>query len=131
MKKYALWIIALVIIVFGVIWLSSERAVAPGVDVATIAQQVVDGDAVLLDVRTEAELASDGYALNSTHFDLARLTAGELPDVERGVKIYTYCKGGVRAAEAEKILEAAGFTDVTSIGGLADWETSGGVIVRE
>jgi rhodanese-related sulfurtransferase len=95
-----------------------------------ISREVSKGRSVLLDVRTAQELAVDGYAAGSTHFDLARLQAGQLPDVPTDTTIYVYCKIGGRAGQAMEILEANGFTDVTNIGGLVDWETAGGEVLR-
>lgn len=125
MNKFTYLIIIIIIIVLGW-WLLSDR----GIDVAAINQAITDGEAVLLDVRTTAERASDGYAAGSTHFDLARLQAGEFPDVDKDMMIYTYCKGGTRAGEAKTILEDNGFTNVKNIGGLSDWEAAGGTVVK-
>jgi rhodanese-related sulfurtransferase len=99
-------------------------------DVEKISQEVLDGLAVLLDVRTDAELAEDGYALNSSHFDVVRLEDGELPDFSKDMKVYVHCKSGGRAGKAETILEDNGWADVTNIGGLVDWIAAGGEIVK-
>jgi rhodanese-related sulfurtransferase len=99
-------------------------------DPAKISREVTDDKAVLMDVRTAAELAIDGYAVDSTHFELVRLQNGELPVYSRDMKIYVYCKAGGRAGQAETILEENGFTNVVNIGGLIDWETAGGDVVR-
>jgi len=45
-------------------------------------------------------------------------------------RIYVYCKAGGRAEQAKTILEENGFTNVINIGGLSDWEASGGEVVR-
>jgi len=131
MKKNVLLVIVAIVAVL-VIWFAvqvpSDSPV--GLNVNRIATEVVDEQAVLLDVRTFEERETDGYAVNSTHFDLARLESGELPDIATDQKVYTYCKGGTRAGKAEAILEAAGFTDVENIGGLSDWEAAGGAVVR-
>ncbi|MFC1801922.1 rhodanese-like domain-containing protein, partial [Patescibacteria group bacterium] len=64
------------------------------INVAEINQEVTSGEAVLLDVRTDQELIDNGYALGSTHFDVVRIDAGELPDISKELKVYTYCKVG-------------------------------------
>ncbi len=99
-------------------------------DVAKINREVADGTAILMDVRTTAELATDGYAVDSTHFELIRLQNRELPNYSKDMKIYVYCKAGGRAGKAEVILEENGFTNVTNIGGLIDWETAGGEVAQ-
>lgn len=126
------WLIIVLVVIIGVAWfiytqpLSNRR-----IDVDRISQEVVNGGAVLLDVRTEEERQQDGYAVNSTHFPIEELRAGELPAFAKDMTVYTYCRSGARAGEAEEILEAAGFANVENIGGLSDWEASGGVVVRQ
>lgn len=83
------------------------------------------GDATLIDVRTQEEW-DEGHAPQAQRFELARLEAGELPDVPKDAKIYVYCRTGNRAGTAVTILEQAGYTDVTNIGGLDDWQAAGG-----
>lgn len=100
------------------------------IDVGLINNEVLSGQAVLLDVRRDDELAEFGYAIGSTHFDLALLEAGELPDFDKNLRVYTYCKAGGRAEKAKVILENNGFVDVINIGGLVDWESAGGVVVK-
>lgn len=130
-----LYILVLIIIV-GALAYFFLPAGMPGVsedgvlNTDVISREVASGRAVLLDVRTAQELAIDGYAEGSTHFDLARLQNGELPQLARDTKMYVYCKAGARAGTAKGILESSGFTDVTNIGGLVDWEAAGGSVVR-
>ncbi len=85
--------------------------------------------AVVLDVRTDQEW-QEGHAAGATHFELARLQAGELPDIPKDQTIYVYCKSGGRAGQAKAILEQNGFTNVVNIGGLTDWEAAGGPLER-
>lgn len=83
------------------------------------------GDAALIDVRTQEEWDS-GRAAPAVHLPLAQLEAGELPDLPKDTTIYVTCRSGNRAGTAVTILEQAGYTDVTNIGGLDDWQTAGG-----
>ena len=85
------------------------------------------GDAVLLDVRTDAEYA-DGHATGARHVPLDELQAGERPDIARDRAVYVYCATGRRAAIATKILQDDGFDNVVNIGGLADWRRAGGEV---
>ena len=98
---------------------AAERAVA----------EAGAGDAALLDVRTDEEVAA-GRAAGAEHLPLARIEAGERPDLARDATIYVYCRTGRRAAVAVRELRADGYTDVTNIGGLADWERAGGRVTR-
>jgi len=98
-------------------------------DAQMISEELENGQAVLLDVRTDQELAETGMALNANHFDLARLQSGELPEHSKSLKTYIYCKTGARADQAKEILEANGFEQVVNIGGFTDWVESGGEAV--
>lgn len=132
-KIYSIVVLLIILILAYVLWPKTSGPTVvrdASLDVTAITQEVQGGTAVLLDVRTNQELTLDGYAVNSTHFDLTRLQGGELPDYPKDMAIYTYCKGGVRAGKAKEILEENGFTDVTNIGGLTDWIQAGGEVVR-
>lgn len=96
----------------------------------SVVDQVTRGAALLLDVRTDAEWAA-GHAAPAVHFDLARLQNGELPSVPKNTPIYVYCRTGHRAGEAQTILSRAGYTNVTNIGGLSDWQAMGGAVAVE
>jgi phage shock protein E len=107
---------------------SKTRAI---LDPIKISQEISDNKAVLLDVRTDAELVKSGWAKNSIHFDIARIDNGEIPDINKNTKIYIYCRSGIRARQAKQILEDSGYQEVYSIGGLTDWKNSGGEINKE
>ncbi len=92
-------------------------------------QAVSSGEVALLDVRTNEEWAT-GYAKGAIHFDLAKLQAGELPDIAKDKSIYVYCAAGARAEKARVILEEAGYTNVINIGGLSNWREAGGEVVK-
>jgi len=132
--KTIVLIVAVLALVAGATLLRTSREVVEK-DITVsgsmrISEELKEGRAVLLDVRTEEELKTDGYAAGSIHFDLARLQAGELPDYPYETKMYVYCKSGGRSGQAEEILETNGFIDVENIGGLVDWERAGGSVVR-
>jgi rhodanese-related sulfurtransferase len=85
------------------------------------------GKAILLDVRRDDEWAA-GHARGALHFELAKLEAGEMPDSPKDAVIYVHCAAGVRAQKAKGILEQNGWTNVTNIGGLKDWQEAGGAL---
>jgi len=99
-------------------------------DTSLITEEVESFEAVLLDVRTEEERNEDGYIAISTHFDVQKLRDGLTPKLDPNTKIYIHCKSGKRAEEAVRILSQNGYTDLTNIGGLVDWENEGGEVVR-
>lgn len=100
------------------------------INVVEINKELANGTSVLLDVRTDEELAEDGYAPKSIHFDVVRLDEGEVPNISKDKKIYVYCRSGGRAGRAEEILENNGYSDVVNIGGLVDWEAAGGEVLK-
>lgn len=84
-------------------------------------------DAVLLDVRTREEYAA-GHIGGSRNLPLELLPAAaprELPD--RGAPLYVYCRSGGRSRRAAALLKRMGYTNVTDIGGIADYR---GRVVR-
>jgi len=101
------------------------KAALPDRDPA-LAHRLVGEGAVLLDVRTPEEYGErhlDG-AVNIPVGDLG----GRLSEVEKltgGDKnkpIVVYCQTGGRAARAKTALVEAGYTQVTNVGGIGDWD---------
>ena len=77
----------------------------------------------LLDVRGPKEFEEMRLGLGETLVPLGQLRKrlGEMP-ADKNAPIVTYCKVSMRGYEAESILEAAGYTNVTVMeGGLAAW----------
>jgi rhodanese-related sulfurtransferase len=89
--------------------------------------EVTSGAAVLMDVRNDSEW-EDGHAEGAVHWPLPRLQAGDMPDIPSDAKVYVHCAAGRRAEEARTILTEHGWTDVTNLGGLQDWQNAGGAI---
>jgi rhodanese-related sulfurtransferase len=89
----------------------------------------VANGASFIDVRTVEEF-NDTRIEGSENFTLGDLQRGKLPNVEKDTKIYLYCRSGNRSAEATKILEKAGFSNVVDLGGLEDVVAIGGVKVN-
>ena len=91
-----------------------------------LAQRMIDEQGgILLDVRTSEEFdeAHLAGAVNISHDQLQ----AELPQLEvltggdKSKPIVTYCRSGVRAGNARETLEAAGYTNVTNVGGMSDY----------
>lgn len=91
--------------------------------------EMAAGFATIIDVRTDEEWA-EAHIPGAIHHELSRIVKGDFPRVEKNRKIYTYCAAGGRAARAAEILREHGWTDVTNMGGLSDWEGSGGSVER-
>jgi phage shock protein E len=87
-------------------------------DPATVQAKIKDG-AKIVDVRTPAEFA-DGHHPGAINIPLA-----EIPNrlAEFGAKdkpIVVYCRSGNRSGQALRLLQEAGYTNVTNAGGLKD-----------
>lgn len=72
-------------------------------------------DFVLLDVRTEMEYKG-GHIKGSKHIPLDKLSS-RTHELDRSKEIVTYCRAGLRAAHAYRILKNAGFHNVKYMDG--------------
>ncbi len=81
---------------------------------------------IVLDVRTDEEW-DELHAMDAFLWGLAdQLENGKLPPLDKNMEIYVYCRTGRRAGIAIKILQEAGYTNLTNIRGLEDWVAAGG-----
>ena len=84
-------------------------------------RQTLDAGATLLDVRTTDEFKV-GRLPNAKNIPLAILPILAHEHMERDEPVLIYCRSGGRAVIAEKILASLGFTDVTSIGSIYNFQ---------
>lgn len=94
---------------------------------ADIANEVKNG-AVLLDVRSSGEFRQ-GHFADATNLDVELIKNGSLPDVAKDTKLYVYCRSGNRSAQAVKLLQKAGFSNITDLGGIDDVRKLGGTLI--
>lgn len=83
-----------------------------------------DENAVILDVRTEFEIA-EGYIPNAIHLDI--MNAGAFMDgankLDKEKNYFVYCKAGGRSAQACMIMESIGFKNTNNLmGGFSQWD---------
>lgn len=83
----------------------------------------------LIDVRTPSEYAA-GHFANATNFDSTLVEAGKFPDVPKDAVVYLYCHSGRRAGIVLSAMQKAGYTKVTSLGGVTDVEAIGGILTK-
>jgi phage shock protein E len=109
--KYLPWIILAAAVMIIVKQMLGGRA-SQGV----VNEKMAAG-ATVLDVRTDREYAG-GHYKGAIHIPVNELSdrMGELGKKDKPVVIY--CLSGGRAGHAKKMLDAAGFKDVTNAGGL-------------
>lgn len=104
---------------------SGQSASLPDRDPA-LAKKLVSEGAVLLDVRTVEEYSERHLdkavnipvdKLNGQMSEIEKLTSGD-----KSKPIVVYCQAGGRAGRAKSALTAAGYTQVTNLGGIDDWD---------
>lgn len=82
-----------------------------------------DENAVIIDVRTEAEIA-DGIIPNALHMDIykGQEFINEIEQLDKSKSYYVYCRSGNRSGQACKIMEQMGFDKAYNLeGGMLQW----------
>jgi rhodanese-related sulfurtransferase len=84
------------------------------------AHQLVEGGAVLLDVRTQAEFHT-GHPPAARNIPLQELPQrlGELGPP--GTRVVVYCQAGGRSTKAADFLKANGYPDVFNLLSVSNW----------
>jgi len=85
------------------------------------AKEMMEGDVVIVDVRTQEEYDA-GYiegAVFIPDFDIVELAPEQLPDLDTTILIY--CRSGNRSKNAAKDLAEMGYQNVYDFGGISDW----------
>ncbi|MDO5980018.1 rhodanese-like domain-containing protein [Flavivirga spongiicola] len=83
-----------------------------------------DNNAIVLDVRTDAEVA-DGIIPNAIHIDIyqGQEFISEIEDLDKSKNYYVYCRSGNRSGQACAIMEELGFENAYNLeGGILEWE---------
>ncbi len=84
-----------------------------------------DGNAVILDVRTEEEVV-EGMIPNALHIDIYKGQGfiDEVSQLDTSKNYYVYCKAGARSAQACAIMNQLGFKNTYNlIGGYSEWKS--------
>ena len=91
---------------------------------AWVAQLANDADAVIIDVRTEAEWEEGiipGALLNDIYKGQGFVY--RLEELDKSKNYYVYCKAGGRSAQACQIMDQMGFANTYNLlGGFMSWE---------
>ena len=100
------------------------------------AKALIEGGALLLDVRDMVELQQSGRATGAHHIPRGMLEfraddtlKSHDPELRKDRAVILYCAAGGRAALAGKLLKDMGYDKVYNLGGLADWVNGGGETV--
>jgi rhodanese-related sulfurtransferase len=98
------------------------------IDTAELCRLQESGRVVLVDVRTDAEVAR-GYLAGAYHIPLHMLPARH-SELEPGAPTVIYCQSGGRSAQACAWLEERGFAEVLNLqGGMGVWLREGRPVV--
>ena len=89
-----------------------------------VSQFKADENAVILDVRTEAE-CNEGIIANAITIDI-NLGQGFITEIEaldKTKNYYVYCRSGMRSAKACEIMNELGFENAYNlVGGIIEWD---------
>jgi rhodanese-related sulfurtransferase len=125
--RLAIWIVGAAVLALVMV------GCAPAAPQVTIAhptpQEVYDrlqagDDFILLDVRTPEEWA-DGHIDGATLIPLQELEARAASELPKDADIVVYCRTGNRSAQAADYLVGAGYTYISDMGGIQDWQAAG------
>jgi len=83
----------------------------------------------ILDVRTKREF-DQGHINGALWFELGRILGGEMPNVPKDVETVLYCRSGVRADVAMRVLRENGFMRALNGGGMAAMVARGYEVVH-
>ena len=92
-------------------------------DINTLQIDSLEANAVVLDVRTQAEL-NRGYLENAVHIDIKSTHfMQEINKLDKDKTYYIYCHAGGRSSNAASKMCQAGFKNVYNLrGGLSSWK---------
>ncbi|UFH56173.1 rhodanese-like domain-containing protein [Spirosoma sp. KNUC1025] len=91
----------------------------------TIAREIEEGKAYLVDVRTPEEY-KEGHLNHSTNVDFkADDFKTRISRLDKRKPIYLYCRSGNRSGKAADTLQVLGFSQAYNIGGFADLKAAG------
>ncbi|UZO79284.1 rhodanese-like domain-containing protein [Aquimarina sp. ERC-38] len=83
-----------------------------------------DKDAVILDVRTDDEVA-EGYIPGMINYDIhgGQEFMDQLNTLDKSKNYYVYCRSGARSGQACQIMDQNGFANAYNlIGGFMNWD---------
>lgn len=89
-----------------------------------VSQFETDENAVILDVRTEAEF-NEGIIANAINIDihLGQGFIAEIEALDKTKNYYVYCRSGMRSAKACEIMNELGFENTYNlVGGIIEWD---------
>lgn len=125
MKRIILIAIALITLLGAAYFTASSKQTS---ETTPSTSQKLPSDIKIYDVRTKEEYDA-GHIEGATLLPDYAIANGSYPDVPKDTPIAVYCRSGNRSAGAVANLKAAGYTNITDIGGLTDIQVRGYTLV--
>ena len=89
-----------------------------------VSQYEADNNAVILDVRTEAE-CNEGMIPDAVNIDIyeGQGFITKIEALDKSKNYYVYCRSGARSAKACEVMESLGFENTYNLlGGFLEWD---------
>lgn len=122
-KKFGIIISSIILLVIILTTLIKKSPMEDLTQEEWAEQLANDDNAVVLDVRTDAEVA-DGIIPNAIHIDIYKGEEflEEIEELDKDKSYYVYCRSGNRSGKACEIMEELGFEKAYNLeGGFMQW----------
>lgn len=121
MRKLTVILSIIVIITVGIVVFTSQEDGITKINVETLQNILENEEITLLDVR-EMEEYDGGHIEGAVNAPLSSLNETELL-YSKDEPLYIICRSGNRSAQAAKILQERGYTEIYDVsGGMIAWE---------
>jgi rhodanese-related sulfurtransferase len=102
------------------------------VSAAEFKKEMEQNKTVIIDLRTDDEIAAKGMIKNAIQIDfLSKEAETEILKLDKTKTYLLYCAGGGRSGDAAEIMMKNGFKDVFNLAkGFTDWQKNGFEIVN-
>ncbi|MFN4214415.1 rhodanese-like domain-containing protein [Exiguobacterium sp.] len=121
MRKIVMVLSILVVGTLLIVLFTSNKGEITKIDVETLQNRLENDDITLIDVR-EVEEYEGGHIEGAVNAPLSTLNETELPYATDD-PIYIICRSGNRSAQAARLLNDRGYTEIYDVtGGMIAWE---------
>lgn len=107
---------------------AEAQKMVPAITPVEAAGLIDGGNAVVVDVRGDGEVAKSGKVAGALHIPLDRVATEGTTALDKDKTILLYCASGARSALAGKFLLENGYAKVRNLGAFSQWRESGGAV---
>jgi rhodanese-related sulfurtransferase len=115
--------------------LVAANATVPRITAEQAREMILDGNALVVDVRDAPEIEESGKVAGAVHVSRGTLEFRADPEspyydkkFDKNKVLLLYCASGGRAALCGKVLAEMGYERVYNLGAFKDWSENGGPI---